>query len=124
MGTNWPVGGGGYLRLLPGWVTRWAVSAAQRRKQPAMIYLHPWELDPHQPRLGMKRLDRWRHRLRLGSTEAKLNKMLGKFCFGGAAQYLRSDQALGLPSYRYGLDVEAPAEVSAGREKSKRPGAL
>lgn len=80
-GKNWPVGGGGYLRLLPAWVTVGALRRAARRGDCGMIYVHPWELDAGQPVLPMGRVARWRHRVGLQSTAAKLKKLLTPFRF-------------------------------------------
>ncbi len=45
-GPNFPVGGGGYLRLLPYWYTKAGVARAWREGLPVVSYVHPWELDP------------------------------------------------------------------------------
>lgn len=90
---NWrrlrlPVGGGGYLRLLPGFVLRRCVAQNQARNQPAMIYVHPWELDAGQPRLSVGRLSQWRHRVNLHKTDAKLRRLLQTFRFDTATAVL------------------------------------
>ncbi len=82
LGRNWPVGGGGYLRLLPLGAVATALRAAGRRGYPGMLYLHPWELDPDQPVLPMSRLSRWRHRVNLAKTGDKLRRLLERFRFG------------------------------------------
>ncbi|MFQ5903180.1 MAG: XrtA system polysaccharide deacetylase, partial [Candidatus Binatia bacterium] len=51
LGQNIPLAGGGYLRLFPFRFLRWAIRGINRAGQPAILYLHPWELDPGQPRL-------------------------------------------------------------------------
>jgi hypothetical protein len=56
--------------------------------QPAVVYLHPWEIDQAQPRLPMGRLARLRHSLNIDSTEDKLRRLLRDFSFGPAAQVL------------------------------------
>lgn len=80
---NLPVGGGGYFRLLPyGW-TRWGIDRINRtEKRPAIFYLHPWEIDPEQPRLPAGRLSRLRHYRNLDQTETRLKKLLADFRFG------------------------------------------
>ncbi len=88
-----PVGGGGYLRLLPGAVVRRCLAARQRRGAPAMIYVHPWELDPDQPRLPIGRLAQWRHRVNLRTVEDKLERLLREFHFEPAATVLAHVQA-------------------------------
>ena len=101
-GANWPVGGGGYLRLLPVGIVGRALRAAARRGECAMIYLHPWELDPGQPVLAMGRLSCWRHRVGLARTGAKLAWLLARFRFAAVRDCpaVLSDPAL--PTYRYG----------------------
>jgi polysaccharide deacetylase family protein (PEP-CTERM system associated) len=78
---NWPAGGGGYFRLMPYRVSRWMIRHVNRRdRQPAIFYCHPWEIDPHQPRV--QRLDartRFRHYVNLHRTEPRLARLLGDF---------------------------------------------
>jgi len=99
--TNLPVGGGGYLRLLPVRLVGRALRAAARHGCSGMIYLHPWELDPAQPALPMARIARWRHRLGLARTETKLRWLLDRFDFTGVRQCLDvlSDSALEVFDY-------------------------
>jgi polysaccharide deacetylase family protein (PEP-CTERM system associated) len=80
---NLPVAGGGYFRLLPyGW-TRWGIARInEREKQPAIFYLHPWEIDPEQPRLQASAMSRFRHYRHLDKTEGRLRRLLGDFRFG------------------------------------------
>jgi len=89
LGHRLPVAGGGYFRLLPYGVTRWAIRRLnQREQQPAIVYLHPWDLDPDQPRLPIGRLARLRHTLNVAKTEAKLRRLLGDFEFAPASEIL------------------------------------
>jgi len=79
---NLPVAGGGYFRLLPYWWTRWGIARVNRiEKRPAIFYLHPWEIDPGQPRLQAGRLSRFRHYRNLDQTEARLRQLLTDFKF-------------------------------------------
>ncbi len=103
MGVNWPVGGGGYLRLLPVCLVAAALNGAGRLGRSGMIYLHPWELDPDQPILPMSRLARRRHRVNLGRTDAKLRRLLRRFRFTGVAEYLDTEAAGVEQAYSYGL---------------------
>lgn len=81
-GTNLPVAGGGYFRLLPYAWTRWGISRVNSREQlPAIFYLHPWEIDPDQPRLRASRLSRLRHYRNLRKTEGRLKRLLSDFRF-------------------------------------------
>lgn len=79
LGRNWPVGGGGYFRLLPGWFQRSLVGGLERRERPTAIYLHPWEFDPEQPRVSVSWQKRFRHRVGLGRTLARLDRYLERF---------------------------------------------
>jgi len=82
LGLNVPAAGGGYLRLFPLAVIRAAIRDSNRRGFPAVVYFHPWELDPEQPRVRARLLSRFRHYVNLGRTEAKLCALLAwtDFC--------------------------------------------
>lgn len=83
LGSNIPVAGGGYFRLYPYPITAWAIHHLNEiERQPAMVYLHPWELDPDQPRISAPWLSRFRHYQNLDSTETKFMKLLGRFSWG------------------------------------------
>lgn len=89
-GQNLPVAGGGYFRLLPyAWLRAAYRSLNHREEMPVMVYLHPWEFDPDPPRLPLRGLARFRHAVGLRHTRAKLERLLGDFAFGPAAQVLR-----------------------------------
>jgi len=76
---NVPFGGGGYLRLLPMSFTRWAIRTTHRREQqPVVVYFHPWELDPDQPRLAGNWKSRLRHYTGLQGTEDRLQEILSR----------------------------------------------
>ena len=81
-GQNLAVAGGGYFRLLPyGW-HRWGISRLNVREGvPAIFYLHPWEVDPAQPRLPAGRLSTFRHYTNLDKTEARLRRLLQAFAW-------------------------------------------
>lgn len=79
LGRNWPVGGGGYFRLLPGGIHRALFASLERMGRPTATYLHPWEVDPDQPRVEAPLSKRFRHRVGLGSTLAKLEAFLERF---------------------------------------------
>jgi len=78
---NLPAGGGGYFRLLPYCVSRALirrVNHAERRS--AVFYIHPWELDPGQPRVpGTSLKTRFRHYLNLHRTQPRLRRLLRDF---------------------------------------------
>ena len=88
-GQRLPVAGGGYFRLLPYRLTRLAIRRLNTVEgQPAVVYLHPWELDPHQPRLAVGRLTWLRHTVNIDTTEDKLRRLLADFRFAPARQVL------------------------------------
>lgn len=80
-GRNLPAGGGGYFRLAPYHVSRWAIARVNRQEQrPAIFYFHPWEIDPEQPRFrGVSAKTRFRHYLNLHRTKARLTRLLTDF---------------------------------------------
>lgn len=83
-GRTWPIAGGGYFRLLPYAVSRWGLRRINRAERRSFVfYLHPWELDPGQPRMagaGLK--SRFRHYLNLQQTERRFGELLRDFTFG------------------------------------------
>ncbi|HEX6925892.1 MAG TPA: XrtA system polysaccharide deacetylase [Longimicrobiaceae bacterium] len=83
-----PAGGGGYFRLLPYGLTRRALRDAERRGVPGTFYIHPWEIDPDQPRFEVDLATRIRHYGALARTEAKLERLLSEFRFRSIAQTL------------------------------------
>ncbi|WP_303905765.1 XrtA system polysaccharide deacetylase [Thiohalomonas denitrificans] len=88
-GRNLPVGGGGYFRLYPYAFTR---AALRRTNQIGscrfMFYVHPWEIDPEQPRLAAGIKSRFRHYLNLTRCEQRLCRLLGDFQFDTARNVL------------------------------------
>jgi polysaccharide deacetylase family protein (PEP-CTERM system associated) len=80
-GINLPAAGGGYLRLLPLALIDTALVRMNRAGAPGVLYLHPWEFDPGQPRLLAGGLAAVRHYHGLGSTMAKLERLLARHRF-------------------------------------------
>jgi polysaccharide deacetylase family protein (PEP-CTERM system associated) len=81
-GERSPLGGGAYLRVLPYWYTRWGIHYLNRRENRRVcVYVHPWEIDPEQPRLNGTLTARFRHRLGLTGLEKKLRNLLRDFEF-------------------------------------------
>ncbi len=81
-GVNLPVAGGGYFRLLPYAMTRWAIQRLNNtERRPAIMYIHPWELDPAQPRILSPLVSRFRHYVNLRGTNTKLQRLLDGFSF-------------------------------------------
>jgi polysaccharide deacetylase family protein (PEP-CTERM system associated) len=81
LGRNVPAGGGGYFRLAPYRWSRWAIDKVNSVDgRPAIFYLHPWEIDPAQPRVaGVGAKTRFRHYLNLHRTEPRLKRLLRDF---------------------------------------------
>jgi polysaccharide deacetylase family protein (PEP-CTERM system associated) len=87
-GMNLPIGGGGYFRILPYRWTRWGIARLNGEGRPAIFYLHPWEIDPSQPRLPASGLSRFRHYRNLEQTESRLRRLLADFQFGSMRDVL------------------------------------
>jgi polysaccharide deacetylase family protein (PEP-CTERM system associated) len=78
-----PIAGGGYLRIYPAAFGRWTIRRLnQRERMPAIVYVHPWEVDPDQPRIRAPILSRFRHYVGLRKTADKLRDLLTRFEFG------------------------------------------
>ena len=102
--------GGAYLRMLPYWVIRRAIHKVNSKAEPAILYLHPWELDPHHPRLRLPLRIKFPHYANLKSTEGKLRALIKDFEFvplretlemvndGSNKKALEMDPACGLPA--------------------------
>ncbi len=91
-----PVGGGGYLRLLPYRYTAAGIRRINEEEgQPACIYFHPWELDPDQPRLASGMVSRARTYRGLAGMAQKLDRLMGEFTFSSMSavhgQHCRTD---------------------------------
>jgi polysaccharide deacetylase family protein (PEP-CTERM system associated) len=76
-----PAAGGGYFRLFPYTYFRHFLSRLNRRAEPFTFYMHPWELDPGQPRVQVPWFYRFRHYVNLHRTEARLRRLLKDFRF-------------------------------------------
>lgn len=82
-GQNLPISGGGYFRLFPYPLIRKGLrSVNEKEGKPFIFYLHPWEIDPDQPRVNNIPLrSKFRHYVKLDKTESKLKKLLEDFQF-------------------------------------------
>jgi hypothetical protein len=87
-GKSLPFSGGGYFRLFPEFLVHWGVRRCHAENLPAVLYLHPWELDPAQPRLPARGGSRFKHYVNLDKTEGKLRRLLSAFKFGTARAVL------------------------------------
>ena len=89
-GIHLPVAGGGYFRLLPYAASRMCLKSLERQGAQLVMYLHPWELDPEQPRMNGPALSKIRHYLTLGKTEKRLRRLLKDFSFAPINEVFRS----------------------------------
>uniref|UniRef100_A0A7V6DQM2 DUF3473 domain-containing protein n=1 Tax=Desulfobacca acetoxidans TaxID=60893 RepID=A0A7V6DQM2_9BACT len=88
-GRNFPFAGGGYLRLYPYRVTQKGIQRLNRDGDPAVIYLHPWELDPDCPRVaGTDWRTRFRQYVNLDKTKSRLTRLLTDFTFMPVIDYI------------------------------------
>jgi polysaccharide deacetylase family protein (PEP-CTERM system associated) len=89
---NLPIGGGGYFRIFPYAYTHWGIARVNRvEHRPAVFYLHPWEIDPDQPRLPAGLVSRFRHYRNLAKTEERLRALLRDFRFGPVRDLVLGD---------------------------------
>lgn len=79
-GRRMPASGGGYFRLLPYSLSRWALTRVNAEARPAIFYFHPWEIDADQPRQrGLSLKSRVRHYTNLARMRGKLQRLLRDF---------------------------------------------
>jgi hypothetical protein len=84
--------------LLPYWLSRWGLASINRTEsQPFIFYLHPWEIDPAQPRVAASLLSRFRHYTNLGRCEERLKRLLDDFQFGTVREGLEKLGLLSAP---------------------------
>lgn len=89
MGMSFPIGGGGYFRLYPYWLTRAGLRSLNRQGFPTVVYLHPWELDPRCPRITQADWrTRFRQYLNLHKARERLARLLSDFQFISIREYL------------------------------------
>jgi len=89
-----PAAGGAYFRHLPYALVHSALLSAERRGVPGTFYIHPWELDPDQPRIAAPFLTRLRHYGGLARTIPRLKRLLSSFQFQPIAASLRLHDTL------------------------------
>ena len=87
-----PFGGGGYLRSYPFFLTKALFRSLARKGKPAVIYIHPWELDRNQPVVHAPFMRRLRHHLGIPKMERKLTNLLQWMQFGTVAQLLEANR--------------------------------
>jgi polysaccharide deacetylase family protein (PEP-CTERM system associated) len=105
-GVRVPVSGGGYFRILPYWLTRAGLRQINTQARiPFTFYLHPWEIDPGQPRFKVKAFSRFRHYTNLHRCESRLRHLLDQFAFAPALDVLRLCGAFERPQPAAGARV-------------------
>ncbi|NIA29605.1 MAG: DUF3473 domain-containing protein [Actinobacteria bacterium] len=87
---NFPIAGGGYLRMFPLWMIEKGIRAINQSGRPAVIYFHPWELDELQPRVHAGAVDQFLHYNNIDQTEKKLYSLLQKFEFSTLSNVIAS----------------------------------
>ena len=108
-GLRLPAGGGAYFRLFPYGVVRAALRQCQRRGVPGTFYIHPWELDPAQPRFHVPWLTRVRHYGGLRRTGQRLERLLAEFRFTAVQETVTALSAVTVDNCRKRLPIEALA---------------
>ncbi len=115
-GLQVPVSGGGYFRILPYWVTRAGLRQInQREGRPFTFYLHPWEVDPEQPRFQVSALSRFRHYTNLHRCAGRLRRVLSEFAFAPMRDVLQAEGLLrALPARDLAHVRGAPVVIESG----------
>ena len=90
-GQNLAFSGGGYFRLLPYKFIKWGIEQINKDEQPAVVYIHPWEFDPEQPKIKADFVNSFRHCVNLNKTEKKFENLLNDFGFGPINESKNSD---------------------------------
>ena len=94
-GQRIPIAGGGYFRLFPYWFSQWGLGRINQNGEPFIFYLHPWEIDPEQPRVDDLSLkSRFRHYNNLDVFYARLERLLDRFRFGAVTDVLAEKNLL------------------------------
>lgn len=81
LGKRIPCSGGGYFRLFPYAITKFLIRQCNRQGRPVIFYLHPWEIDPDQPRRQLSLTKSLRHYINLDQTLSRLDRLLADFSF-------------------------------------------
>ncbi|MCX6827227.1 MAG: DUF3473 domain-containing protein, partial [candidate division Zixibacteria bacterium] len=89
LGKKLPVCGGGYLRHSPLWYTSWVIRRLNKINRPAVVYVHPWELDKMMPRVkGLTYFQKYRQYGTIPTLFKKLDRLLNEFEFCPAKRYI------------------------------------
>jgi len=99
LGTNFSFAGGFYMRFFPYRLIKWSIQRVNKEGCPAIVYLHPWELDPDHPRLSLPLRVKLPHYHNLASTERKLSALLKDFDFVPMVDAVESKQSVPYMEY-------------------------
>jgi polysaccharide deacetylase family protein (PEP-CTERM system associated) len=103
---NFPLSGGAYLRFLPPALFHWGLARLEAKAEPTVLYVHPWEIDPGQPRQQVRWRVRINHYHNLHRTEKRLRGLLERFRFAPLGDVLGRLEAAGqLAPYRLQTQV-------------------
>ncbi len=123
-GVRLPVAGGGYFRIWPYWITRWAIRRINAEGIPFIFYLHPWEIDPDQPRVEVSWLSRFRHYTNLVGCEARLRRLVSEFGFAPVKEVLEAQGWLrsGRAATRENVAADSAAHQQGTRDDVRTRG--
>jgi len=112
MGINLPFAGGGYMRFLPvGFISR-AINTINRDGQPVIVYVHPWEFDPDQPRIATSPMVKFRHHHNISGMSRKFERILSRHRFAPVSEVLGCCQPSPSPTIALADSEDASSEVS------------
>lgn len=89
-----PVSGGGYFRIFPFSLTKYALSKKNNNGEPFIFYLHPWEIDPGQPKVNASLLGTFRHYYNISKCENRLSRLIRKYRFSRIDDILKTQGLL------------------------------
>jgi polysaccharide deacetylase family protein (PEP-CTERM system associated) len=125
-GTNFPVAGGGYLRIFPSAFTEHAFRTFEKNyRERVVVYLHPWEVDPDQPRIYGPLKSRLRHYTSLRRMENKLSAILSRHKFQRFSDVLTEettdDPTFAEPAGKMrDQEIAEPSEITAQQGRGSR----
>lgn len=93
-GIQLPIAAGGYFRLLPYFASRMFLGQLEKAGTQLVMYLHPWEIDPDQPRMNGRLVSKFRHYLNLKKTEPRLQCLLRDFSFAPVVESVHPIRAM------------------------------
>jgi polysaccharide deacetylase family protein (PEP-CTERM system associated) len=116
-GTNFPVAGGGYLRIFPAWYTEMAFRKFESMEERVVVYLHPWELDPEQPRIAGPLKSRLRHYTNLRRMKARVEMVLKRHKFVRFCDVMQDDRLQAASREELAAeDTAAISEIAVGQD--------